>query len=209
MKILFLDTSSFFVTVSIIEDGKIVYLFQDEITDDMSSKVMPIISDGFNTLDFSIKDIDKIMVVNGPGSFTGVRIGVTIAKTIAWALKKDIITISSLEFLATTQVNTKYIIPMIDARRGFVYSGVYDSELNIIKEDSYIKYEDLKDFFVDGTIISFNNFDNCAKPNLDVLKIINKHVNDECINPHAVKPNYLKKTEAEENLEKKNDKTSN
>ena len=205
MKILFLDTSSFFVTVSIIEDGKLLYLFQDEITDDMSSKVMPIIAEGFNSVSFNIQDIDKIMVVNGPGSFTGVRIGVTIAKTIAWALKKEIITISSLEFLATTSCNTKYLIPMIDARRGYVYAGIYSNDLAVIKEDSYIKFDNLNSYFDDGAIISFNDFDNSIKPCLDVLKIVNRHINDKGINPHLVKPNYLKKTEAEENLERKND----
>lgn len=205
MKILFLDTSSFFVTISIIEDNNILYLYQDEIRDDMSSRIMPLISDGFNKLDFNINDIDKIMVVNGPGSFTGVRIGVTIAKTIAWALKKDIITISSLEFLATTSFDTKYAIPMIDARRGFVYSGVYDSNLDVIKEDSYINYNDLTEYFNESTIVSFNDLDGAIKPSLDVLKIVNKHINDNSLNCHSVKPNYLKKTEAEENLEKKND----
>lgn len=200
MKILFLDTSSFFVTVSIIEDNKIVYNYQEEIKDDMSSKIMPIISEGFNKLDFSINDIDKIMVVNGPGSFTGVRIGVTIAKVIAYSLNKDIITISSLEYMATTDCTTRYIIPMIDARRGYYYAGVYDLNLNNILNDSYIKYDDLDKYFSEGTIVSYSDIDNCIKPNLDVLKIVNKHINDISLNPHNVKPNYLKKTEAEEKL---------
>ena len=206
MKILFLDTSSFFVTVAILEDDKVLYEYKDVITDDMSSRIMPIISEGFNSVAFSIKDIDRIFVVNGPGSFTGVRIGVTIAKTIAWALKIKISTISSLEYLATTNCDTKYIIPMIDARRGYVFAGVYDSNLNSILEDQYIKYDDLNDYFNEGTIVSLNEFDNCIKPNLDIVKIINKHINDEGINAHSVKPNYLKKTEAEEKLkEKEND----
>lgn len=206
MKILFLDTSSFFVTVAILEDEKVLFEYKDVISDDMSSRIMPIVSEGFSKVAFSIKDIDRIFVVNGPGSFTGIRIGVTIAKTIAWALKKDISTISSLEYLATTSCNTKYIIPMIDARRGYVFAGVYDSELNNYLEDQYIKFDELSSYFSDGTIVSFNDFDNCIKPNLDISKIIHKHINDEAINAHSVKPNYLKKTEAEEKLkEKKND----
>ena len=138
MKILFLDTSSFFVSIAIAEDNNILYKYNGIIKDDMSSRIMPLIREGFNSVNFDIKDIDKIMVVNGPGSFTGIRIGVTVAKIIAWSLKKDIITISSLEYLATTNCSTKYIIPMIDARRGFVYSGVYDSELNVIEKVEYL-----------------------------------------------------------------------
>ena len=206
MKILFLDTSSFFVTVAILEDDKILYEFKDVITDDMSSRIMPIISEGFNSVAFSIKDIDRIFVVNGPGSFTGVRIGVTIAKTIAWALKIKISTISSLEYLATTKCDTKYVVPMIDARRGFVFAGVYDNELNRYLDDQYIKYDDLSEYFNEGTIVSLSDFENSIKPNLDIVKIINKHINDDGINAHSVRPNYLKKTEAEEKLkEKKND----
>lgn len=206
MKILFLDTSSFFVTIAILEDDKVIYEFKDYITDDMSSKVMPIISDVFTKVSFSIKDIDKIFVVNGPGSFTGVRIGVTIAKTIAWALNKPISTISSLEYLATTQCDSKYIIPMIDARRGFVFAGVYDSNLNNILNDCYINIKELEKYYDNSTIISFNDIENCVKPNLDVSKIVRKHINDEPIQSHLVKPQYLKNTEAEEKLkEKKND----
>ena len=204
MKILFIDTSSFFVTVAVVEDDNILYSYQEEIFDDMSSKIMPIISNAFSGLSFDIKEIDKIMVVNGPGSFTGVRIGVTIAKTLAWSLKKDIITISSLEYLSTTNVNSKLVIPMIDARRGYVYGGVYDSKLNVVVEDCYEQYSFFENYFNEGTIVSFNDLENAIKPSLNILKVIKKHINDDTINPHLVNPKYLKKTEAEENFRRKN-----
>ncbi len=205
MKILFLDTSSFFATVAIIEDGKIKYLFQEEIKDDMASRMLPVIQEGFNQVPFTVNDIDKIMVVNGPGSFTGVRIGVTIAKVLAWSIKKDIIPVSSLAFLATTKTASKYIIPMIDARRGYVYAGVYDQELNSVLADQYIAYDALKEYFEDGTIISQDDLPMATKPELDVLKMVTKYQNNEPVPCHSVNPNYLKKTEAEEKLEVKND----
>ena len=195
MNCLLIDTSLKYPTVSITENNNILYLFHEEIDNDMSSKIMPIIDAGFKNINKDINDIDKIFVINGPGSFTGVRIGVTIAKTIAWALKKDIITISSLELMATTNVDTKYIVPIIDARRGNVFSGIYDKDLNVIREDKLIDLENLKRSIDSNyTIISYdlNNVD------IDVLKIINKHRNDKGINPHKVNPNYLKLTEAEE-----------
>ena len=192
---LLIDTSLKYPTVSIVEDDKILYLFHEEIDSDMSSKIMPIIDEGFKSINKSIDDIDKIFVINGPGSFTGIRIGVTIGKTIAWALKKDIVTISSLEFMATTKVDTNYIVPIIDARRGNVFAGIYDKDLNIIKEDKLVNFEELKNSIDSNyTIVSYdlNNVD------IDVLKIINKHKNDISLNPHSVNPNYLKLTEAEE-----------
>ena len=205
MKILFIDTSSFFVSIGIIDDNKILSLYQDEVRDDMSSKIMPIISESFDSVAFSIKDIDKIMVVNGPGSFTGVRIGVTIAKVLAWSLKKELISISSLEYLATSKVDSKYVIPMIDARRGYVYGAVYDCELNTIVEDCYDTYDSFSSYFNEGTIISLDALEGSVKPSLDILKVINKHINDTPANFYSLKPNYLKKTEAEEKLEKSND----
>lgn len=195
MMYLLIDTSLKYPTVSIIEDDKVLYLFHEEINSDMSSKIMPIIDEGFKSINKKIEDIDKIFVVNGPGSFTGIRIGVTIAKTIAWALKKEIVTISSLEFMATTDVGTKYIVPTIDARRGNVFSGIYDKDLNIIKEDKLINLENLKKSIDSNySIVSYES--NNVK--VDVLKIINKHKNDRSLNPHSVNPNYLKLTEAEE-----------
>ena len=195
MMYLLIDTSLKYPTVSIVEDDKILYLFHEEINSDMSSKIMPIIDEGFKSINKSIDDIDKIFVINGPGSFTGIRIGVTIGKTIAWALKKDIVTISSLEFMATTKVDTNYIVPIIDARRGNVFAGIYDKDLNIIKDDKLINFEELKKSIDSNyTIVSYdlNNVD------IDVLKIINKYKDDKSINPHSVNPNYLKLTEAEE-----------
>ena len=195
MMYLLIDTSLKYPTVSIVEEDKILYLFHEEIDSDMSSKIMPIIDEGFKNINKNIIDIDKIFVVNGPGSFTGVRIGVTIGKTIAWALKKDIVTISSLELMATTKVDTNYIVPIIDARRGNVFAGIYDKNLNIIKDDKLINLEELKNSIDSNyTIVSYdlNNVD------IDVLKIINKHKNDKSLNPHEVNPNYLKLTEAEE-----------
>ena len=130
MRSLFIDTSSFNVTVAIIEDNKIVANFYDKVSDDMASKIFPIIDDLFKKLDFEIKDINKIYVVNGPGSFTGVRIGVTIAKVLASQLNIDIYPISSLELMASGTNST--CIALIDARRGYVYAGAYDANLNNI-----------------------------------------------------------------------------
>lgn len=195
MMYLLIDTSLKYPTVSIVKDNKILFLFHEKIDSDMSSKIMPIVDNGFKKINKRIEDIDKIFVVNGPGSFTGIRIGVTIAKTIAWALKKEIVTISSLELMATTNVDTKYIVPIIDARRGNVFAGIYDTNLNIIKEDKMINLENLKKTIDSNYTIVNYDLNNVV---IDVLKIISKHKNDVSLNPHSVNPNYLKLTEAEE-----------
>lgn len=206
MRMLLIDTTTSNITVSIIEDQTILYNYSENIFSEMSSKILPIIDNALKKLNLKLNHIDKIFVVNGPGSFTGIRVGVTVAKTIAWALKKEIIPLSSLELMATTSTNKKYIVPMIDARRGNVFSGIYDGKLNCIKEDKLINLEEfIQDLNDDYEFISYDNIDieNIIKPNIDVLKIINKHINDSGINPHNLNPNYLKLTEAEESRENK------
>ena len=198
---LFIDTSISYPTISLVKDNKILFEFHDEIKSDMSSKILPVIKDALSKNNLSLDLVDKIFVVTGPGSFTGVRIGVTIAKTIAWALNKKIIPLSSLEYMASTNTDKKFIIPMIDARRGNVFGGIYDNNLNIIKEDSLISIDDLLENINEDEfeLVSYDSINNTVVPKPDVIKIINKHLNDIGINPHEIKPNYLKLTEAEEN----------
>lgn len=203
MRCLFMDTSSFFINVAIVEDNKILHSHFEEIKKDMSSRIIPLIEDCFNNVNFNIDDIDKLFVVNGPGSFTGVRVGVTVAKTICWSLKKDLIPLSSLEVIASTPSNKKYNVGLIDARRGNVFAGIYDKELNNILSDCFISMSDLEKKIDDNyELIGINHL--TIKP--DIIKVINKHINDESINPHLLKPNYLKLTEAEEKL---NDQRNN
>lgn len=197
---LVIDTSISIPTIAIIKDDKVLYRYHEKIVSDMSSKILPIIDDAIKNTNIELKNIDKIFVINGPGSFTGVRIGVTIGKTIAYSLNKEIIPLSSLEFMSSIDTDKKYIIPMIDARRGNVFGAIYDNDLNCIKKDSLINKEELlKNIDDNYLLVSYDDIENCIIPNQNLLKIVNKHISDTSMNPHDLKPNYLKLTEAEEN----------
>lgn len=201
MKSLFIDTSTSNITIVLVEDSNILFNYKEKILSDMSSKILPIIDKGLKENNLTLNDIEKIFVVNGPGSFTGIRIGVTIGKIIAYSLNKKIIPISSLELMASTKTNKKYLIPMIDARRNNVFAGIYDINLNSIKDDKLINIDDLlKDINKDYEILSYDNLniENLIIPNPDIIKIILKHQFDKDINPHNLNPKYLKLTQAEE-----------
>ena len=203
MKYLLIDTSSANVIVSIIENNNILYCYNRYVESDLSSKILTIIDEGLRTRDTNLKSIDKIFVVNGPGSFTGIRVGVTVSKNIAWALDIDVIPISSLELFATTQTDKKYIVPMIDARRRNVFGAIYDTNLNIVKEEALYNLDKLlKDTNDQYELVSYDDLklNSLIKPQVDIIKIIKKHEKDESINPHKLNPRYLKLTEAEENL---------
>lgn len=193
MTYLFIDTCSNYLIISIIKNMEMIYYFNEKNDINLSSKIMPIIDESFRTTNLTINDIDKVFVVNGPGSFTGIRVGVTIAKVIGSSLNIPLIKLSELELMATTKTESNYNIPVIDARRGYVYTGMYDKDLNKCRDESHMLYTDIE-LPSSYTIIDDNNV------NFDLIKIIKKHELDEPINPHALIPNYLKKTEAEENL---------
>lgn len=200
MKYLFIDSATTNLVVAIINDGKIAYMYDNNDGHDTSSKMMPVLAEAFDSAGLKPQDIDKIFVVNGPGSFTGIRVGLTVAKTMAYTLNIPIVSVSSLEVMASGKAGTA----LINARRGYVFAGSYDENLGVIYPDSYVLMSDE----LNKPYISYDSFDfDTLKPNIDVLKVIRKHENDDPINPHAIKPNYLKMTEAEENL-KKHDRES-
>ena len=195
MKYLFIDSATTNLVVAIINEGKIAYIYDNNDGHDTSSKMMPVLAEAFENAGLKPQDIDKIFVVTGPGSFTGIRVGLTVAKTMAYALNIPIVPISSLEVMASCSGGTA----LINARRGYVFAGTYDEKLNVIYPDSYVLMSDK----LDKPYISYDEFEfTVEKPKIDVLKVIKKHENDYPVNPHTLKPNYLKMTEAEENFNK-------
>ena len=207
---LFLDTSTTKLIVGLYRDFNCIFESIDDSSNDLSSKVLPQIDYALKNTDLLLDDIDRIIVVNGPGSFTGVRVGVTIAKTLAWTKNIDILTISSLELLATTVTDKKYIVSLIDARRDCFYAGMYLNSKCVI-EDQYISREDLmnkiKDIseLDDVVFVSYDEINNLeiTRPNISIEKILKKYSKKKSLNPHSVNPNYLKRVEAEEKLDDK------
>ena len=203
MRILYIDTSSSYLYTSIVEDNEVLSEIKEEFGQSLSEVALPRIVSMFEDNSFKPKDIDKIIVVNGPGSFTGIRIGITIAKIYAWSLNIPITTIYSLEAMAISSNKDTYHVPILNARRGYVYTAIYDKDYNEVLKPCHILLTDLQeklDNIGDYEFISNDEFDdlelNSYTPNF--VKIINKFKDKESINPHAVNPEYLKLTEAEE-----------
>ncbi len=204
MRVLYIDTSSDYLYSGIVIDDKLVSSVKKKYEKDLSKEALPKIIELFDEAEITPKDLDKIIVVNGPGSFTGIRIGITIAKTIAWALNINITPISGLTAMAISCNNDAYKMPLVDARRGFVYGAIYDKDNNKVVEDSHINLQELLDKskdLSDVTVITNNDINinlEKVKYDPDILKIVKHYENSEGINPHLVNPIYLKKTEAEE-----------
>ncbi|CUA81272.1 MULTISPECIES: tRNA (adenosine(37)-N6)-threonylcarbamoyltransferase complex dimerization subunit type 1 TsaB [Anoxybacillus] len=129
MKVLAIDTSTFVMGIAIVDGQVVKGEMITNLKKNHSIRVMPAIEALLQECEVSPQDLARIVVAKGPGSYTGVRIGVTIAKTLAWTLNIPLVGISSLEVMAA---NAKYfdglIVPLMDARRGQIYTGLYKAE---------------------------------------------------------------------------------
>lgn len=198
---LFIDTSSSDVSIAIIKDKNILASISKETPNEHSIYTVKYLDDILKESNLNPEDIDKIMIVNGPGSFTGVRIGVTVAKTYAYLLKKDIITISSLKMLALS-TNHDYIMSLIDAKHDNYYIGLYDKDNNEIIKEQFIHIDKLLEIInkynpklVSDNDIIINNI-KVPKQKLDFVKIVEYYKDNKTLNPHSVVPNYLKLPQA-------------
>lgn len=203
MRILYIDTSSSYLYTGIVTNRKLTSEVKKEFGHSLSEEALPSIVSLFEKENLSAKDIDKIIVVNGPGSFTGIRIGITIAKVFAWGLNIPITSVSALEAMSLSSTSDKLHVPIINARRNYVFGAIYSKDNNVILKPIHIKLEELLVELADEDYVFISNdeFDELKdiEPyDPDIEKIVNHFENKESINPHAINPEYLKLTEAEE-----------
>ena len=134
--ILNIETATKNCSVSLAENGQVIVI--KELNDGNYShaeKLHPFIVDILKEAKITPNKIDAIAVSKGPGSYTGLRIGVSAAKGLAFSFDKPLISIETLKSLAhAIKINEGVIVPMIDARRMEVYSAVYDSNYNQVRE---------------------------------------------------------------------------
>ena len=206
---LFLNTSFNYLNIALVKNNSMIDQIYIKLDKDLSRLALFNIKSLLDKNSLKPDMVDEVVCVRGPGSFTGLRVGATISKVFTYFLNKELYSVSNLLVMATS-CSEDYIIPIIDARRGYVYGAIYDSNYNVILEESYIKLDKLIDVAssLDGKYcyVSYDNFENMNvltyEPNIDNLyKNMKKNKED----PMTFVPNYLKKTEAEENFNGKKD----
>lgn len=138
---LLLDSSNAELTIGIIKNDKLVYSYEQYAWQRQSEYMIPEIKKALDSVNISLSQIDVIALGIGPGSYTGLRIPMTIAKTVACINNIDIIALSSLKILGTPK--EKYIAIM-DAKSHRSYVGIYNNGQSVI-EDSIIDNESLDD----------------------------------------------------------------
>lgn len=127
MKVLAIDTSNQILSVALLEDTKLIASHTTNVKNTHSITLMPAIENLLKQAKLTVADFDRFVVAKGPGSYTGLRIGVTTAKMLAASLNKELVGVSSLQLLAANlpKSTTALIVPLFDARRQNVFTGVY------------------------------------------------------------------------------------
>lgn len=194
---MFIDTSLSDVSIALLKNGKLLSLIHDNIPGEHSIYVSKYIEDILTENNILPKDVNEIIVVNGPGSFTGIRIGVTIAKIFAYLSNIRIVTITSLK-ARVIGVKGDYLLSIIDAKHNNYYVGLYDKNYNMLKEQFMTKEQK------DSLIEMYNPIVITEKEDFDIEEIIKYSNQLESKNPHGVNPTYLKLPEAMEKNDKRN-----
>ncbi len=157
--ILNIETSTTNCSVSLSKEGETLLLKEDYNNNYSHAERLHLYIDEVLTQgEVSLNNLDAIAISKGPGSYTGLRIGVSAAKGLCFSSEKPLISVATLEALAhQVSINKGVIVPMLDARRMEVYSAVFNSEYDqirdtqaqILEEDSFIEYlEKGKVYFV-------------------------------------------------------------
>lgn len=147
MKILAIDTSNQPLSVASALDRQVLAQVGETNLKSHSIKLLPAIDQVVKTAGWQPQDLDRIVVAQGPGSFTGLRIAVTTAKMLAWTLKKDLVGISGLQVLAQNVSDFPgVIVALMDARNLNVFAGVYQKQsgkLQALVQESHMCLTDL------------------------------------------------------------------
>ena len=211
MKVLAFDTSSKPLSLAILEDKQVLAETTINIKKNHSITLMPAIDFLMASLDWTPKDLDRIVVAEGPGSYTGLRIAVATAKTLAHTLNIELVGMSSLLALVPRQ-QAGLVVPIMDARRNNVYAGFYENAKPVMSEahlsfaEVLEKVKDAEQVTFVGEVRAFVEQIQEQLPQASYQETLPNAANlallawdREAASLHDFVPNYLKRVEAEEN----------
>ena len=224
MKTLAIDTSNQTLAVAVVDGQEVLGQSQTMAIKNHSTALMPAIDGLMQAVGMAPKELEQIVVAKGPGSYTGLRIGVTTAKTLAQTLNIPLIGVSSLKAVAANCVGvSQVIVPLFDARRQNVYAGAYqwhNGTLETRIKDQHISLSELLTQLkaVDGQEVLFVGADTVKFKDMIEEELPTAHINQVSFwnypngvvlaaiakeeapvaSIHDFVPDYLKLVEAEE-----------
>ena len=186
MYTLLIDTHSNKINIVLFENEKILVKKELETEKNHSITTMPVLIEVLKNGNIEISNINEIIVINGPGSFTGIRSGVTIAKTLAYTLNIPIKVMSSLLIKAVSFPHEE--INIVEREKNGVFLGKFDKENQLQGDYKYVSNKEYKE------LEKNNTKEDIA---IDYMKIFEFAKKMKSTNPHAVNPLYVKKIEVQ------------
>jgi tRNA threonylcarbamoyladenosine biosynthesis protein TsaB len=197
LKRLVIDSATKYLYIGLFNDFQAIGTFYEEGHNDHSVKLMTVIEQLFQDNNLKVIDLDEIIIGVGPGSYTGLRIGVVVAKMFGWNNNIPVKKISSLALIASSVEKHSLILAEIDARRGNSFLGLYENDGKSLKLVDKEQLTNLKDFQEslqkDFVTVQY------GEPNM--TKIFDSCLLEEVKDIHQLNPNYLRITEAERNAQ--------
>ena len=193
MKIsLFIDTSTKYLCVGIAKDNQVIYKVQEEALQKQSELTIPFLQKALNENGLTLNDINEVNVTIGPGSFTGIRIGMCVAKVLASMNNIPLKAISSLNAYAS--IGKQIVI--LDAKAKRVYLGIYNNNEKVIDE-TVVEIETFKEMlkdYPDYEVVLDSHLINQESKEIDVIENMNRiSINTKPIeNVDSLDPIYLK-----------------
>lgn len=183
---LWIDSATPTLWLALMRSDEVIASHQQQGDNDHSKTLMPSVERLLQEASLTVKDLHEIVVGVGPGSYTGTRIGVVVAKTLAYALKIPLYKISSLALLASSQEGR--VMAAVDARRGYVFAGLYEVKDTVVclEKDAYTTLEAMPQGRGVPVVMQ-------GAPN--VLKV--KALKERVLDLEALTPTYLRLTQAE------------
>ena len=192
MNRLFIDTATKYLCIGIAIDNNVIYKFQQEAIKQQSELTIPFLQKALKENNMELKDIDEVVVTIGPGSFTGIRIGMCVAKVLASLNNIPLKAISSLNSYAS--MGKKIVI--LDAKAKRVYLGIYNNNVKVIDE-CVVEIQTLKEMlkdYPDYDVVLDSHLIDLESEEIDVIENMNRiSLNSEvCENIDSLVPIYLK-----------------
>ena len=200
MNYLAIDTSGFHLTVIAKgESGEYTY-YNEDCSLKHSVMLMPAIEEALEKANLKKEDVDVFCCVLGPGSFTGIRIGVATAKAFAYALGKKVLGVTSFDCLAYNKI-TENVLTLVDARHEHVYlSGFKGGEVSVIPK--YTSIDSLDEYKTDYTFVSSSKIDGVDTEIVPLAEgfrlAVEAKLDEATLDVETLLPLYIRKSQAEE-----------
>ncbi len=197
LKRLVIDSATKYLYVALFQDFECVQKYYKPGNNDHSVKLMIEIERLLKDNKIQVSDIDEIIVGVGPGSYTGLRVGVVVAKMFGWNSNIPVFTVSSLALMASSAENSGLVLAEVDARRGNSFLGLYDIEEGLMTLQEPEQLTNLEEY-KNGINKPFTVVSG-GEPNIEL--IIKSNLTQVVEDIHGLNPNYLRITEAERNIQ--------